>query len=73
MSRPGKSAAECRIAVLAAFIGMAAVNIARAEPLALFEPAHRAASIFDPVVHDPATVQPSDLSLTAELPARTVE
>jgi lipoprotein-anchoring transpeptidase ErfK/SrfK len=66
----GKNIAESRIAVLAALIGTGAVNIAAAEPLSLFEPAQRSASIFDRVIHDPRTVQPTELPLTTELPAR---
>ena len=70
MSSLGTSIAAYRTVVLAALIGTAAVNIASAEPLSLFEPTHRAASIFDRVLHDPKINQPIDLPPTAELPAR---
>jgi len=70
MSCLGTSIAAYRTVVLAAIIGTAAVNIAAAEPLSLFEPTHRSASIFDRVLHDPKINQPIDLPITSELPAR---
>src|SRR5215471_9836072 len=53
MSCLSTSIAAHRTVVLAALIGTAAVNIASAEPLSLFEPTHHSASIFDRVLHDP--------------------
>jgi len=68
MLHVGTHVAACRLAALAGLIGAVTFNIAAAEPLFLFEPAHQPTSIFDGVIHDPKTVQPVNSQTTSEPP-----
>jgi lipoprotein-anchoring transpeptidase ErfK/SrfK len=68
MFRFSTNVQTCRIALLATVVATAAVNVAGAEPLSLFEPAHRPVSIFDGVLHDQRAVQPAAPPMTDELP-----
>jgi hypothetical protein len=57
MPRSTKSLTLCRTSALAAITSAVMGTVATAEPLALVEPTHRSAAIFD-IVHDQPAVRP---------------
>jgi lipoprotein-anchoring transpeptidase ErfK/SrfK len=68
MPRSTKSLTLCRTSALAAITSAVMGTVATAEPLALVEPTHRSATIFDIVHHQPA-VRPIAPQETAVMPA----
>jgi len=69
MSHLRSKIALCRIAVAAVLAGTTVGNIATAEPLALVDPAHRFASIFDQVLRGQSAAPRPSQDVT-EVPAR---